>query len=541
MHRQRLITAALAALILTAPVAWAQRGGGRGFGGAGGGLMLLGQKSVQEELKLSDEQISKVTARLEEQRGAFAELRDLDRAERAAKMQERNKANEATLKDVLTANQLKRLKQIALQQRGMMALVDDEVADAVGLSAEQKDQVRSISREMRGAFQAGEDREAMRKKFEEARAAASTKLDALLSSEQKAKWKELTGEPFRGEIQRPQGLRRNREARALSPGSGPIAAVNAESSAANPRALAWNRLVETLGSQAAHAPSRFSTDEEVLQLTGVRHPRRTDAVKIHRKAHRRAQHPSRWPSHQARLSGHDPQWVRDDLVVLSSDGDAQETRTAERHFMSLARHDGDTPIPWAGAHPSPRPHPAQLHRKAVRQSQRQAHGPRHRAVHRHGGPRFHVDGRRWPRTFGHFAAHRRPPSRGPWVGRFNRHPGPPPAFAARHHHRPNRIAERSMFNRHPGPHHFARHQDALRGGHRPGPFPPGKFTGFRSGGHHMHMSGWRRPSGHRQGDLGHEERPQGDRHPAKHRDSEHGKRDARGPKHRPHPGPRDRD
>ena len=50
------------ALIVSAPCAWAQRPGGRGgFGGGfGGGASLLAQKSVQEELKLSEDQIKKV-------------------------------------------------------------------------------------------------------------------------------------------------------------------------------------------------------------------------------------------------------------------------------------------------------------------------------------------------------------------------------------------------------------------------------------------------------------------------------------------------
>jgi hypothetical protein len=216
MKMHVLLMFALAVVVATASPALAQRGGGRGpgFGGGrgpgGNSLGLLTQKSVQDELKMSDEQIKKATEQVEKQRESFAGLRDLSREERQAKMQENAKANAAVLADILKEDQLKRFKQISLQQRGGQALADPEIAQALGLSTEQKDRIQAIQEasqnEMRELFQAGAadgDRQEMQKKTETLRAAVNDKSTAVLSAEQQTKWKELNGEPFKGEIRRP--------------------------------------------------------------------------------------------------------------------------------------------------------------------------------------------------------------------------------------------------------------------------------------------------------------------------------------------------
>jgi Spy/CpxP family protein refolding chaperone len=203
----------IAAIALSAPFAWAQRQRGGLFGGGfGGGIGLLGQQSVQQELKLSADQIKQVDELLAAQRESFSGLRDLSREDRQAKMAEADRAAQAKLASILKEDQLKRFKQISLQQRGAQAFTDPEVATALALSDEQKSKIADIQsaarEEMRGLFQgaAGGDREELRKKFEEARTATNEKLMGVLSPEQQAKWKELTGEPFKGEIRR--GFRR---------------------------------------------------------------------------------------------------------------------------------------------------------------------------------------------------------------------------------------------------------------------------------------------------------------------------------------------
>jgi eukaryotic-like serine/threonine-protein kinase len=213
MKRLLLGLFALAIAGLLSQEAFAQRGQGRGFGGGfgAGNLMLLNQKSVQEELKLSPEQVKKFEEQSEKQREEFGGLRDLSPEERRTKLQEQVKATDVAVKAALDENQLKRLKQISLQQRGAASLGDTEVADAVGLSSEQKDKVQSIQRaafeEQRAQFQGGGgggDGEERRRKFQEARTATNEKLLAVLTPEQKEKFKTLGGEPFKGQIEPPR-------------------------------------------------------------------------------------------------------------------------------------------------------------------------------------------------------------------------------------------------------------------------------------------------------------------------------------------------
>jgi hypothetical protein len=184
---------------------------GQGFGGFSRDLTsLLAQKSVQTELKLSDDQVKKVT-QLAESRGATARPQrgqTTNREELRKQQEERAQASEKALAEILKPEQLKRAKQISWQQQGTQAFANAEVATALQLSNEQKEKIRGIQEQAQQArgqlFQrgAGGNFEEARKKMEEARKATDEKVMNVLSAEQKTKWKELTGEPFKGEIQR---------------------------------------------------------------------------------------------------------------------------------------------------------------------------------------------------------------------------------------------------------------------------------------------------------------------------------------------------
>ena len=190
-----------------------QRPGGPGGFGGGGVLFYLGQKSVQEELKLSDEQVKKIKELTEKQRESFQGLRDLSQEDRRAKMQELAKANDKAMGEILKAGQLKRAKQIALQQMGAGALRNEEVAKALNISEEQKDKIREIQAKSREEMQGlGRDEDA-RKKRQEIMKATTEKVMGVLTAEQKTKLKEMQGETFTGKIERPQfggGNRPNR-------------------------------------------------------------------------------------------------------------------------------------------------------------------------------------------------------------------------------------------------------------------------------------------------------------------------------------------
>ena len=211
MSKVVLWIAALAIVAAAPSQAWAQRGRG-GFGGGfgGGNVFLLGQKSVQDELKLSEDQAKQATALTEKQRASMAGLRDLGQEERRAKFQEQAKESDKEIATILKPEQLTRFKEIALQQRGPAAYADPEVQKALNLTAEQKEKIGEIQQSMatkrREAFQAGAggDRAEARKKMEALNASTAEEIQGVLTSEQKEKFKTLTGAAFKGEITRPQ-------------------------------------------------------------------------------------------------------------------------------------------------------------------------------------------------------------------------------------------------------------------------------------------------------------------------------------------------
>jgi Spy/CpxP family protein refolding chaperone len=192
----------LTVLALLVPTALSQRAGG-GFGRGGDGVGLLSQKSVQDELKLSDEQKKKIEDLVAKQRENFKGFRDLSNEEKKTKAEAAAKANKEEIGKILNQEQSKRFKQISLQTRGSRAFSEPEVVDALKLTDEQKDKIKGIQedagKEMREAFQGG--REEAAKKMESIRKAADEKVMGLLTAEQKTKWKDLTGAPFTGKLE----------------------------------------------------------------------------------------------------------------------------------------------------------------------------------------------------------------------------------------------------------------------------------------------------------------------------------------------------
>jgi hypothetical protein len=161
-------------------------------------MAFLGQKSVQDELKLSDEQ-RKLAAQLGiRRRDSFGELRSFKPEEWQTRF-ESLAEQEKTVLDSLSPEQARRLKQIMLQQRGAEALGDPETADALGLTAEQREKIRALQDEARKAMW-GRRPGGM---HGEPGKSINDRLLGLLTPEQQAKWRELNGEPFMGEIRWP--------------------------------------------------------------------------------------------------------------------------------------------------------------------------------------------------------------------------------------------------------------------------------------------------------------------------------------------------
>ncbi|MCE9554469.1 MAG: hypothetical protein K8T91_13970 [Planctomycetes bacterium] len=206
MKRVALGSLTLVLMATVGSLAQAQPPRGANMGRGGMTLTgLLAQESVQKELKLTEEQIKTAKELGVKQRESFGGLRDLPAEERMTKIQERIKENEKALAGVIGGEQMTRLKQISLQTRGVIAFSDPTVVTALTLTDEQKDKIKAIQEEARtarGEFNR-EKPEESRAKIEAARKAAAEKVQAVLTTEQATKWKELIGAPFTGEIKRP--------------------------------------------------------------------------------------------------------------------------------------------------------------------------------------------------------------------------------------------------------------------------------------------------------------------------------------------------
>ena len=204
--------------ILAGP-ALAQGRGGMGMGMMGGPANLLGNPSVQKELKLDEGQIEKAKDLAADYRDKTMGLRDqlqgLQGQEMMTKRQELMKPiNESAMKTAhafLKPEQVKRLHEISLQQQGATALTDAAVAKKLGVTEEQTTKVKSLLADMQSEAgeimqSAGDDRAAAMQKVTALRKETNTKVMALMTEDQKKTWKEMTGEPFEV-VQQPRPAR----------------------------------------------------------------------------------------------------------------------------------------------------------------------------------------------------------------------------------------------------------------------------------------------------------------------------------------------
>ncbi len=167
-------------LLALSTAAWAQPPG-PGFGMFGGGPgasvsmqygRLLNTPTVQKDLELVDDQKTKIKEAADKAQAAMREIfmgmRDLSQEERQAKMEEIGKKMQTQQDDLkkviestLLPNQLKRLKEIALQVAGVQALNDKQVQEDLKLTSEQVAKIKTIgedsAKKIRDLFSEGAD------------------------------------------------------------------------------------------------------------------------------------------------------------------------------------------------------------------------------------------------------------------------------------------------------------------------------------------------------------------------------------------------
>jgi Spy/CpxP family protein refolding chaperone len=201
---------AAGALALPADAQERQRRGG-GPGGPGGSM--LDNPQVQKELKLTDEQVSKVKNIVKEIREKhqddFAKLRDAAPEERREKFMElRKTVQEETHKaladaKVFNPDQEKRLHQLELQTQvmfqGPQVFTDAKVAGELKLTDDQKEKLKTLAQDFnkeREELRQGGPGPEMFQKMAALTKESMEKVNAVLTEDQKKTWKEMTGAPF---------------------------------------------------------------------------------------------------------------------------------------------------------------------------------------------------------------------------------------------------------------------------------------------------------------------------------------------------------
>lgn len=167
--------------------------------------VLLRQKAVQEELKLSPEQVKKAAALADKPHEVVPAGQDMGREEVRKRLAELARTNKKSCAEILNPAQLQRLQEIALQQEGVLALHDSEIAAALQLTDTQKETLRNLEEDTRKALRKvvqehADRREELRQKVAKLVKSSQDRFVQVLSSEQRAKWKDLTGKPFEGRL-----------------------------------------------------------------------------------------------------------------------------------------------------------------------------------------------------------------------------------------------------------------------------------------------------------------------------------------------------
>jgi hypothetical protein len=166
-------------------------------------LILLREKSVQEELKIDAELAKKIMEFTNKEYEAYKKALKLGEEEREKAIKELQEANQKFLADNLSEGQRKRLNQIALQVTGLQQLTKPEVAKLLNLTEEQQQKFKAMREEARKELEdimEIKNRRERNEKLAKLREEVDKKVEAVLTDEQKAKAKEIVGEPFKGEI-----------------------------------------------------------------------------------------------------------------------------------------------------------------------------------------------------------------------------------------------------------------------------------------------------------------------------------------------------
>jgi Spy/CpxP family protein refolding chaperone len=226
-------TLSIIAISVLAVTALAQGGGQRGgFGGGqrggfGGAMVqtettLLNRNDVQKELKLTDEQKTKLVAlrqeMMDKMRAQFQGGRNsggdangqagtrggFDQEAMRKQAEEFQKESTEKTKAILTEDQWKRLAQIRVQMAGSRIFTEEEFTKKLGLKAAQKLQITDMMDKQQAANQQimakfreeGADREALMKDLAENDKILREAIEKILTDEQRKTLADMEGPKF---------------------------------------------------------------------------------------------------------------------------------------------------------------------------------------------------------------------------------------------------------------------------------------------------------------------------------------------------------
>lgn len=222
-----LSLAACTAVFVTilAPIAAAQDpgpGGQRGQGGqrgergqrqgmmgrqGGGDLMLLARNDVQKDLKLTDDQKTKLTnlrESFQSEMQAMFQNAGGDRQAMQQQMQAKMAEMQKQVDGILTDAQKTRIKQIGVQMQGNRIAMNPEYAEKLKITADQRAKMRDLQEKSQAARQAlmekvrsGEmDREQMQTTMRKNNEILDAELGKILTADQKKLIAEWSGPKF---------------------------------------------------------------------------------------------------------------------------------------------------------------------------------------------------------------------------------------------------------------------------------------------------------------------------------------------------------
>jgi len=205
---------ALALSMALTAISGAQGGPGRGGFRAmqGMGKMMeyfnLRRGDVQTDLKLTDDQKSKLTAAQEDMQGkmrdAFTSGGGTDPEAMQATMKKLSDEMVTALKAIITPEQQKRLDEINVQLQGGNVLADPDMQKTLNLTADQLKQIKDLQDKQNEAnaslmekVQNGDiDRQEVGPMMQKNREALGVAMEKVLTDDQRAQLKKLGGAPF---------------------------------------------------------------------------------------------------------------------------------------------------------------------------------------------------------------------------------------------------------------------------------------------------------------------------------------------------------